>query len=79
MSAMHDSETPLTKLECEHVIAVMRRYRDAMVQRRLELQEHERAGYDGVTKDSILAAMNEIALLSGILAKLWYQYRVKAK
>lgn len=79
MSDVHDSETPLTKLECEHIIAVMRRYRDQIVTRRLELQEHERAGYDGITKESIIAATNEIALLSGIIAKLWFQYRTMAK
>ena len=73
------SEGDLTRLEIEHTIAILRRCRDNFTKTRLELQERQRAGVAAIdfrsTTDAVIAASNEIALLSTILAKLWEQLR----
>jgi hypothetical protein len=64
----------LTRLELHHLIVLCRVQRSEMEIRKVALEEKIRSGWDGPTGEAILTYDNEIALLSGIITKLWKAY-----
>lgn len=53
------------------MVRIVRSARDDFVERKLQLQERELMIGDGHVREAILAAENEIYILTNIVTKLW--------
>jgi hypothetical protein len=61
----------LSRLEVEHLIALVRVHKANMMQKKLELEERSRAHVDGSIHEAILICAAEVLLLQSIAGKLW--------
>lgn len=73
MSPLRDTiaEPPFTMLELEHLVRITRMARDEWVERKLQMQERELMIGNGHVREAILAAENEVYILTNIVTKLW--------
>jgi hypothetical protein len=64
---------PLSKLELDHLLALLISYRSTMREKQFTLREKLRAGYDGPVNESLRVVDAEIELLTGIIRKLSFE------